>query len=172
MLTVKTCYLLSIQMTCDFPDILYPLNKSDNIWKQCVTLLVHLTLFSLIDLYCQQLPMPLILSSSSPAPPSTVPSFLLSLPWLLADVPYRPVPGPSVRESNSHPAIIRFAGVATVSVSNFASVSLARTLLFIYFTSWRWLYITYLDFVYQPLLVHFDLSVVIVFTLCSFFLPR
>lgn len=103
----------------------------------------------------------LILSSSSPAPP-TVPSFLLSRPWLLAHAPYRPVPGPSVRESNSHPAIIRFAGVAIVSVSNFASFSLARRLLFIYFTSWRWLYITYLDFVYQPLLVHFNLSVVIV----------
>lgn len=124
MLTIKIWYWLSIQMTCDFPDILYPLNISDNIWKQRVTLLVHLTLFSLIDIYCQQLPLTLILSSSSPAPP-TVPSFLLSLPWLLADVPYRPVLGPSVRESNSHPAIIRFAGVATVSVSNFASVSLA-----------------------------------------------
>lgn len=137
-------------------------NISANMWKPSLTPLVHLTVFfSLIDLYCQQLPLTLILSSFSPAPP-TVPSFLLSLSWLLADVPYRPVPGPSVRESNSHPAIIRFAGVATVSVSNFASASLARTLLFIYFTSGRWLYITYLDFASQPLLVYFDLSVVIV----------
>lgn len=111
-----------------------------------------------MDLYCQQLLLTVLVSCWSNAPSI--------LPWRLAHVPQRPAPGPSVGESNSHPAIIRFAGVAAVSASNFVSV-FGRTLLFIYFTHRRWLYITYLHSVYQPLLVHFDLWVCHPFSLCS-----
>lgn len=69
---------------------------------------------------------------SSPLPPCLsslslpLPSFLpLPLPSLLADAPYCLAPGPSVRESNSHPVIIRFSGVPTVSASLSVSLSLS-----------------------------------------------
>lgn len=55
--------------------------------------------------------------------------FPLSLRSLLADAPYSLALGPSVRESNSHPVIIRFAGVPTVSAS--ISVSFWSTCFFL-----------------------------------------
>lgn len=97
--------------------------------------------FNLIDLYCHQLLLTLIpLSASLPALPPRLPAALLppplSFPSLLADAPYSLAPGPSVRESNSHPAIIRFAGVATVSASNSATFSLACGLAVCLFYIW------------------------------------
>lgn len=97
--------------------------------------------FNLIDLYCHQLLLTLIPVSASlptlpPTPPRCPPSSPLSFPSLLADAPYSLAPGPSVRESNSHPAIIRFAGVATVSASNSAAFSLACRLAVCLFYIW------------------------------------
>lgn len=104
--------------------------------------------------------MTLILSSSSPAHP------MLSsiLPWLLSDAPYHPAPGPSVRESNSHPAIIRFAGVAAVSVSNFVSVSLA-TCFFSSILHPDYISLTYTFYISLP--QRTDLSIRHSLTLCS-----
>lgn len=87
------------------------------------------------------------------------------LPWLLSDAPYCPAPGPSVRESNSHPAIIRFSGVATVSVSNFVSVSLA-TRFFSSILHPDYISLTYTLYISLPQCT--DLSIRHSFTICSY----
>lgn len=66
---------------------------------------------------CHKLQLTLVSSAYSPGfahlpPMASFPR--LRLPSLLAHAPYSLAAGPSVRESNSHPVIIRFAGLPTV----------------------------------------------------------
>ena len=78
---------------------------------------------------------------SPPLPPCLIfplcPPVLLPPPLprsLLADAPYSLAPGPSVRESNSHPVIIRFAGVPTLCLH--FCLFLVCLLLSVCFMSW------------------------------------